>query len=92
MVKNHRYKRAFIFSSLTVSFLLMLVAIGLYPAIILSTTDSAYNITVYNASASQKSLSILLTITAIGAPLVLSYTAFVFYTFRGKVKLDETSY
>ena len=30
--------------------------------------------------------------TAIGGPLVLGYTAFVYKTFKGKVKLDETSY
>ncbi len=34
----------------------------------------------------------MLTIAAIGAPLVLAYTAFVYYTFKGKVQIDETSY
>jgi cytochrome d ubiquinol oxidase subunit II len=34
----------------------------------------------------------MLTIVAIGAPLVLGYTIFVYRTFRGKVKLDEMSY
>ena len=50
------------------------------------------NITIYNAASSEKSLGIMLLFAAIGTPLVLSYTAFVFYTFRGKVRLDETSY
>lgn len=27
--------------------------------------------------------------TAIGIPIVATYTLFVFWTFRGKVKLDE---
>jgi cytochrome bd ubiquinol oxidase subunit II len=34
----------------------------------------------------------LLLIAAIGTPLVGVYTVFVFWTFKGKVKLDETSY
>jgi cytochrome d ubiquinol oxidase subunit II len=34
----------------------------------------------------------MMTIVAIGAPLVLTYTVFVYRTFWGKVKLDETSY
>jgi cytochrome d ubiquinol oxidase subunit II len=34
----------------------------------------------------------MLNITAIGAPLVIFYTIFVYKTFWGKVKLDETSY
>ena len=34
----------------------------------------------------------MLTITAIGIPLVIAYTIFVYRTFWGKVQLDETSY
>ncbi len=34
----------------------------------------------------------MLTIVAIGTPLILGYTIFVYKTFSGKVKLDETSY
>lgn len=92
LVSKEKYRWAFVFSALTVSFSLLLVAIELYPVLVPSTVDSAFDITVYNAAASEKSLGIMLTFAAIGAPLVLSYTAFVFWTFRGKVKLDETSY
>lgn len=92
LASKQRYRQAFFFSALTVSLLLIIVAVELYPVLVLSTMDEAYNLTIYNAAASQKSLGIMLTIAAIGAPLVLSYTAFVFWTFRGKVRLDETSY
>ena len=34
----------------------------------------------------------MLTMVAIGAPLVLGYTLFVYRTFRGKGQLDQTSY
>ncbi|MEZ4776382.1 MAG: cytochrome d ubiquinol oxidase subunit II [Bacteroidia bacterium] len=92
LATKRKYMAAFLFSCLTLSLMLIVVAIELYPNLILSTIDPAYSLTVYNAAASQKSLSIMLIIAAIGAPLVLSYTAFVFWTFRGKVKLDESSY
>lgn len=92
LVRKHRYWKAFIFSSLTVSLLLALVAVGLYPTLLFSTVGPQYNIDIYNGAASDKSLGIMLKFVIIGAPLVLSYTIFVFYTFRGKVKLDETSY
>lgn len=92
LVSKEKYLQAFVFSSLTMSFLLIMVAIELYPVLVLSTIDPIHNLTIYNAAASEKSLGIMLTIAAIGAPLVLSYTAFVFWTFRGKVKLDEMSY
>ena len=92
LISKRKYRQAFFFSSLTMALLRIVVAIELYPVLILSTLDKTYSITIYNAASSNKSLGIMLTIAAIGAPMVLSYTAFVFWTFRGKVRLDETSY
>lgn len=57
------------------------------------TLGEAYIIDIYNAAAaSEKSLGIMPAIAAIGTPLVLAYTIFVYKTFAGKVELDETSY
>ena len=92
LAHKKKYGQAFIFSSITISLLLILVAIELYPTLLMSTLDPANSLTVYNAASSEKSLGIMLTITAIGGPLVLVYMFFVYRTFRGKVKLDETSY
>lgn len=92
LLSKKKYFPAFIFSSITVSTLLILVAVELFPVIILSRIDPAFNLTVYNSCASEKTLGIMLLIAAIGAPLVATYTGFVFWTFRGKVKMDETSY
>lgn len=92
LASKHKFKLAFLFSALSVSFVLMLVAIELYPVLIISTIGEQYDITVYNAASSEKSLGIMLLMAAIGAPLVLAYTVFVYKTFWGKVKLDETSY
>jgi len=92
LISKRKYGQAFFFSGLAMALLLIVVAVELYPVLILSTLDKTYSITIYNAASSGKSLGIMLAIAAIGAPLVLSYTAFVFWTFRGKVKLDETSY
>ncbi|WP_242457874.1 cytochrome d ubiquinol oxidase subunit II [Pedobacter sp. BS3] len=91
-VAKHRFIYAFVSSSITVSLLLIIVAIELYPNMVLSTLSPAYNLTVQNASSSEKSLTIMLIVAAIGVPLVVAYTSFVFWTFKGKVKLDETSY
>lgn len=92
LVSKHRYLLAFLFSAITISLLLVVVAVELYPVLIFSTIGEQYNMTVYNAASSERSLRIMLIMAAIGAPLVISYTAFVFWTFRGKVKMDETSY
>jgi len=92
LVSKEQYMRALIFSSLTMAFLLILVALQLYPTLLISTIDPKYNVTIYNAASSQKSLGIMLTIVAIGAPLLAAYFFFLYKTFNGKVKLDDTSY
>lgn len=92
MINKKKYSFSFLFSSVAVVLLLIIVAFELYPAIILSTQDPAYTLTVHNASSSEKSLETMLIIAAIGAPLVALYTGFVFWTFKGKVKMDEMSY
>ena len=92
LASKKNYRMAFVFSALTMSFMLIVVAIELYPVLLMSTISAEYSITIYNAASSDKSLGIMLLMAAIGAPLVLLYTFFVYKTFWGKVKLDETSY
>lgn len=92
LVAKRKYMWAFVFSGISIALQLVLVAIGLFPKFVHSTLDPAYSIDIYNAASSDKSLKIMLTFVAIGFPLVAAYTIFVFWTFRGKVKLDESSY
>ncbi len=91
-VHKKNYLFAFVSSAITVSLLLVFVAVELYPNFVISSIDPANSLTVFNSSSSPKSLGIMLTIAAIGVPLVGLYTSFVFWTFKGKVKLDEHSY
>ena len=92
LVSKRNYMGAFVFSALTMSFLLILVAIQLFPILIFSTDPQANHLTIYAAAASQKTLGIMLMMAAIGVPIVLSYTIFVYKTFWGKVEMDENSY
>ena len=89
---KQKYRQAFLSSAVAISLLLIIIAVELYPNMVLSSMDPKYNLTVYNAASSQKSLGIMLIFAAIGVPLVAIYTLFVFWTFKGKVQLDEMSY
>jgi cytochrome d ubiquinol oxidase subunit II len=91
-IKKGKYRYAFISSSVTIALLLIMVALEVYPYLLYSTVNPKNSITVHNAASSYKTMKILLTIAAIGTPLVGLYTSFVFWTFKGKVKLDEMSY
>jgi cytochrome bd ubiquinol oxidase subunit II len=91
-ISKRKYRYAFMSSAFATAMLMVLVAVGLFPNIILSSIDPAYSITVHNGSSTDKSLKIILLFAVIGVPIVATYTTFVFWTFRGKVKLDDASY
>jgi len=85
--------RAFLSSCLNILCLLALFGLGTYPNVVraLNAPDTL-SLTIYNSSSSKETLEILLLIAVIGLPMVISYTTVVYWIFRGKVKLDSSSY
>jgi cytochrome d ubiquinol oxidase subunit II len=84
--------RAFLTSSGTIALMISLVAIGIYPNLVYSNPNPQNSLNIYNSASSEGTLTIMLIIACIGAPLVLSYTVAVYWIFRGKTKIDEHSY
>ena len=91
-MRRGAYLSAFLASALMIALLLGAVACGTYPVMLRSTIDSAYDLTVHNASAANETLTVMLVIAVIGLPFVLLYTAGIYYFFRGRVVLDDESY
>ena len=91
-VYYHRDGWAFISSCVAMSALMLLFGMEMYPNLVLSQPEVANSLTIRNAASSQKTLGIMLTIAIIGVPLVLAYTASIYWVFRGKVKLTSLSY
>ncbi|MGE5315808.1 MAG: cytochrome d ubiquinol oxidase subunit II [Acidobacteriota bacterium] len=84
--------RAFLSSCASIAALLALFAIGIFPTIVLSSIDPANSLTIWNSASSHKTLGVMLTVAIIGLPFVLAYTVAIYWIFRGKVKLDASSY
>lgn len=91
LTRGH-YRAAFGSSAVTIASLLVTVAVEVYPFLVFAPNDPANSITLANAASSEKTMELLLIIALIGTPLVGLYTAFVFWTFKGKVRLDDMSY
>jgi cytochrome bd ubiquinol oxidase subunit II len=91
-IHHGRDMRAFLSSCAAIAALLALFGIGMYPDLIFSSPNPANSLTIYNAASSGKTLEIMLIIAALGVPVVLAYTASIYWIFRGKVKLDSSSY
>jgi cytochrome d ubiquinol oxidase subunit II len=84
--------RAFLSSCASLAALLALFGIGMFPDLIYSQPNPEHSLTIYNAASSQKTLTIMLIIAALGMPIVLTYTTAIYRIFRGKVRLEPTSY
>lgn len=83
---------AFVSSICTLAALTFLFGVAMYPNLIVSSNDPAYTLNVYNAASSQETLTIMLIVAALGLPFIVSYTAIIYWVFRGKVELSKFSY
>jgi cytochrome d ubiquinol oxidase subunit II len=83
---------AFLSSSVTLIAFTALFGAALFPNLITSSIAAEYSLTIFNSSSTQKTLQIMKIIAFCGMPFVLSYTAIIYWVFRGKVKLGKFSY
>ena len=79
-------------SAAMIAGLMLSIAVGMYPNLLVSTLDPQYNLTIYNAASAPNTLTVMLVFALVGMPFVLLYTAGVYYVFRGRVQLGPESY
>ena len=87
---NHKEKDgwAFITGSLTVVFTTIMVFMGLFPRILISSLDPEFSLTIQNAAASPYALKVMTIVTVILLPFVLVYQIWTYRVFRHRVKAD----
>jgi cytochrome d ubiquinol oxidase subunit II len=91
-IHHGRAGYAFISSACTIAAMVFLFGVAVFPNIVRNSVAGLPSITVHSAASSEKTLSIMLLIAIIGLPFVLAYTGAIYWTFRGKTKLDADSY
>ncbi len=91
-VNRGREFLAFLSSCGAMAGLMAIFGVGMFPNLVFSAPVAEHSLTAYNASSSQKTLGVMLTIALIGVPIVLAYTTSIYWIFRGKVQLTKMSY
>ncbi|MFP4144577.1 MAG: cytochrome d ubiquinol oxidase subunit II [Phycisphaeraceae bacterium] len=91
-IYHGRPGQAFLSSCLNIAALVGLFSIALYPHLVPSLTDPDGGLTIFNTASGENTLWVMTFVAGIGTPLVLAYTAIVYWTFRGRVELTEHSY
>lgn len=91
-IHQDRARYAFISSSATIASLVFLFGMAMFPNLLNSTPAPQHSLSIYNASSSETTLRLMQIVAFIGVPLILTYTATVYWIFRGKTRLDDSSY
>ena len=85
--------QAFLFSCLGIILMLVVFGIGTFPNLVRSLREPDFlSLNFLNSSGSELNLTVLLIIVAIGLPFVFCYSAMIYRVFRGKVKIESSSY
>ena len=69
-----------------------LAAAALYPRLVPARPDLADSLTIYNASSTPRTLTVMLVIALVGMPFVIGYTVWIYRVFRGRTVLTSESY
>ena len=63
----------------------------MFPRVMVSSTNPAYSLTIYNASSSQYTLTVMSIVALIFVPIVLAYQGWTYYMFRKRITTDKKS-
>jgi cytochrome bd ubiquinol oxidase subunit II len=82
---------AFIMTALHIVLTQVTFYILMFPRVMISSTNPAYNLTIYNASSSQYTLGVMSIIALIFVPIVLAYQGWSYYMFRKRITAEKKS-
>ncbi len=86
LIRTGKSGWAFVSGSLTVVFATIMVFAGLFPRIMISTASPDYTLTIYNASSTPYTLTVMTIVAVIFVPIVLAYQIWTYWVFRKRVE------
>jgi len=89
LVYDHREGFAFAATAVTTASCIITIFADLYPNVMISSTNPAYNLTVHNTASGGYSLTVMTVVVIIFLPVVLIYQAWTYYVFRRRVSREE---
>ena len=88
---TYDHREGFAFTATTVTMAASIVALftGLYPNVMVSSTNAANNLTVHNTASGGYSLKVMTVVVVIFLPVVLAYQTWTYYVFRRRVSTRD---
>lgn len=88
-LKNNKSGWAFIMTGLTITFATITVFFGLYPRVMVSSLNDAWSLTIYNASSTPYTLTVMSIVAAIFVPIVLIYQSWTYWIFKKRLSTNS---
>jgi cytochrome bd ubiquinol oxidase subunit II len=80
---------AFAATAVTMASCIISIFVGLYPNVMVSSTNPAYNLTVDNTASPHYALGAMTVVVVIFLPIVLAYQCWTYYVFRRRISRDQ---
>lgn len=91
-LSKQRPMPAFLSSACTIAAIVLLFALGIFPDMLVSNLSPDYSLNIYNGASSEYTLRTMFFVAIWGMPFVIAYTSLIYWTYRGKTVLNESSY
>jgi len=88
LVRLKKAGAAFVCTALAIVAGVGAIAAGLFPTLLPDSSQPPRSLTITNAASTDYTLMIMLVIAAIGVPIVLLYTIWIYWTFRHKTDVE----
>ncbi|WP_141130745.1 cytochrome d ubiquinol oxidase subunit II [Virgibacillus dokdonensis] len=87
--KKSRDGWAFTMTGLTIALTVTSVFVGLFPRVMVSSLNHAFDLTIHNAASGDYSLKVMTIVAVTLLPFVLGYQIWSYYVFRKRIKEEE---
>ncbi|CAG0927397.1 cytochrome bd ubiquinol oxidase subunit II [Thermoflexales bacterium] len=84
-IRNKHDGWAFASTAIAIAFAIVTVFMTLYPRVMISSLNPDWSLTIYNASSTPYTLSVMTVVALIFVPIVLMYQGWTYYTFRKRI-------
>lgn len=88
-IKNKREGWAFIMTSLHIVLTQVTFFLLMFPRVMISSINPNFNLTIYNASSSEYTLTVMSIVALIFVPIVLAYQGWTYWMFRKRITTDK---
>lgn len=83
--REHMDLAAFLVNGLSIILVTATIFLNLYPRVLVSSTNAAYSLTIYNSSSTNYTLTVMTVVALVFTPIVLIYQGWTYWVFRKRI-------